>query len=188
MLVDDLQRLSYEAYGDMRLNVYFGGEATWPLWWYLRCFPNRHPAGTPESSSLVPASADAYIVDAVSLTNPEAVNHLDSIFSGYTRQVYILRWAYPENGYRQFAIAPELGPGWSAWTSDDHPPGFVDVLRSIGDSIRNAFSSRDEQQRLYRLLIYRDVTTPLTSWDARFFIYIRNDLLPAFNVVRYGPS
>jgi uncharacterized protein (TIGR03663 family) len=113
MLVADLQQLSYDAYGDMRLDVSFGGEATWPLWWYLRDFPNRHPAATPQTSTRIPANADVYVVDAVSLTNADAVNRLDSIFAGYTRQVYILRWAYPENGYRQFAIAPELGPGWS---------------------------------------------------------------------------
>lgn len=186
MLVSDLEQLSYDAYGDMSLNVYFGGEATWPLWWYLRDFPIRRPAGTPETSALVPIDADVYVVDAVSLTNPDAVNRLDSIFAGYTRQAYILRWAYPESGYRDFAIAPELGPGWSVWTPDGQSPGVMDVLRSIGDSVESAFH-QDEQQRLYRLLVYRDITVPLTSWDARFFIYVRNDLLPTFNAVRYGP-
>lgn len=184
MLVSDLEQLSYDAYGDMSLNVYFGGEPTWPLWWYLREFSNRRPAGTPESASLVPANTDVYIVNAVNLTNPDALNRIDTIFIGYTRQVYILRWAYPENGYRDFAIAPELGPGWSVWTPDGQSPGLVDVLRSIGDSVESAFHE-DEQQRLYRLLVYRDITTPLTSWDARFFIYIRSDLLPTFNAVRY---
>jgi predicted membrane-bound mannosyltransferase len=186
MLVDDLEQLSYDTYGDMRLNVYFGGEATWPLWWYLRDFPNRRSAGTPAEAGLIPANADVYIVDAVAMTNPDALNRIDAIFAGYTRQAYILRWAYPENGYRQFAIAPELGPGWSVWTPDEQPPGLLDVLRSIGDSIKSALT-RDEQQRLYRLLVYRDITTPLTAWDARFFIYVRDDLMPTFNAIRYGP-
>lgn len=184
MLIGDLEQLSYDSYGDMRLNVYFGGEATWPLWWYLRDFPNRRSAGTPESAASVPANADVYIVNAADLNNPDAVNQIDAKFPGYTRQVYILRWAYPEEGYRHFAIAPELDPGWSVWGSEDRSHGFFDVLRSIGDSIESSFT-HDERHRLYRLLVYRDVTTPFTSWDARFFIYVRDDLLPAFNAIRY---
>jgi uncharacterized protein (TIGR03663 family) len=184
MLVSDLKQLSYESDGDMSLNVYFGGEATWPFWWYLRDFPNRHPAGTPETSALVPANADVYIVNAADLSNPDAVNHIDSIFAGYTRQVYVLRWAYPESGYRHFAIAPEMDPSWSVWGSADRPHGPVAILGSILDSIESAFT-RDERHELYRLMVYRDVETPFTSWDARFFIYVRDDLLPAFNEIRY---
>lgn len=96
----------------------------------------------------------------------------------------MLRWAYPEGGYRHFAIAPEMAPSWSVWGSADRPHGLFAILGSIFDSVQSAFT-HDERHELYHLMVYRDVETPLTTWDARFFIYIRDDLVPAFNEIRY---
>ncbi len=86
---------------------------------------------------------------------------------------------------RQFAIAPELPPGWSVWTDESQPHGFGAVIDSIIDSLRSAISP-GERDHLYRLWMYRDVTTPLTQWSTWCFVYIRNDLLPLFNQIRLG--
>lgn len=185
MLAGDLEQLSYDAYGDLSLPIRFGGEATWPLWWYLRNFPNHQPAATPPSTQAIPPETGVYIVDAPDLNNADAVNRLDATFTGYTRLTYVIRWAYPETGYRQFAIAPELPPGWSVWTDESQPHGFGAVIDSIIDSLRSAISP-GERDHLYRLWMYRDVTTPLTQWSTWCFVYIRNDLLPLFNQIRLG--
>jgi uncharacterized protein (TIGR03663 family) len=185
MLVGNLEQLSYDAYGDLSLRVDFGGEATWPLWWYLRDFPNHQPAVSPASAQAIPPDTGVYIVNAPDLNNPDAINRLDTTFAGYTRLTYVIRWAYPETGYRQFAIAPELDPKWSAWTDASQPHGFGAVIDSIIDSLRSAVSP-GERDRLYRLWMYRDVTTPLTQWSTWCFVYVRNDLLPLFNQVRFG--
>jgi hypothetical protein len=97
----------------------------------------------------------------------------------------VLRWAFPENDtYRQFAIAPEISPGKSAWAAAENPHGPLDVLRSIFDSVGHQLTP-EGQQDLYRLIVYRDLTTPLTQWDTRIFVYVRNDLLPVLNSIRY---
>ena len=103
---------------------------------------------------------------------------------GYTTQVYVLRWHEPEQQvYREFAIAPEIPVGRSAWLSADQPHGPVDIARSIWSSVEQ-LGTPEGQQRLFRLLMYREMPTGLTSYQ--FMVYVRNDLLPAYNDVRYG--
>jgi hypothetical protein len=183
MLISDFEALSYQTYGDLSMPVYFGGDASWPLWWYLREFPNRTLAASPALPDAVPESAAIYIVDSVSTA--EARDQLDAAFSGYTRHEYVLRWAFPENDtYRQFAIAPEISPSRSAWGDPSNPHGPLDVLASIFDSIGHQLTP-EGQQDLYRLIVYRDLTTPLTEWDTRIYVYVRNDLMPVFNGIRY---
>jgi predicted membrane-bound mannosyltransferase len=183
MLISDFEALSYQTYGDLSMPVYFGGDASWPLWWYLREFPNRTLAASPALPDAVPEGAAIYIVDSVSTA--EARDQLDAAFSGYTRHEYVLRWAFPENDtYRQFAIAPEISPSRSAWDDPSNPHGPLDVLASIFDSIGHQLTP-EGQQDLYRLIVYRDLTTPLTEWDTRIYVYVRNDLMPVFNGIRY---
>jgi hypothetical protein len=102
--------------------------------------------------------------------------------SGYTAQEYVLRWWFPEETYRDVAIAPELPPGRSAWKSGDDPHGPLDVLASIGDTLENQLTP-EGQLRLYRLLMYRDLDWANGQYN--FKVYIRNDLLPFFNGIRY---
>ena len=39
------------------------------------------------------------------------------------------------------------------------------------------------QQRVYRLLMYRDLPARIDSY--RYRLYVRNDLVPLFNGIRY---
>ena len=39
------------------------------------------------------------------------------------------------------------------------------------------------QQRLYRLVMYRDLPVRIDGYD--YTLYIRNDLLPLYNQIRY---
>jgi len=107
----------------------------------------------------------------------------DSYLANYTATEYVLRWWFPEETYRGFAIAPEIPPGRSAWLSADQPHGPLDILSSIFDTVEGE-KNIDNQLRLYRLLMYRDL-----DWEigqTRFRLYIRNDLLPLFNSIRYS--
>ena len=64
----------------------------------------------PERAGSIPPDAAVFIVNRG--RSDEARAELDTIFAGYTRVDYVLRWAFPETDtYRQFAIAPELDPG-----------------------------------------------------------------------------
>ena len=73
--------------------------------------------------------------------------------------------------------------GRSAWLSADQPHGPLDILSSIFDTVEGE-KDIDNQLRLYRLLMYRDL-----DWEigqTPFRLYIRNDLLPLFNSIRYS--
>lgn len=174
-LTRDLEEMSHIAYGDQSISVVFDGCVQWPMNWYLRDFPNR-TLGTEVSSEPavligVPSNFDGRC------STPEQIE-------GYTAQTYILRWHEPEQAiYREFAIAPEIPAGRSAWISEtqDHH------LRAIMSSVVSSFeqiTQPEGQQRLFRLLFYRELPRELNPY--RFQVYIRNDMLPYFNDVRYG--
>ncbi|MCC6704124.1 MAG: TIGR03663 family protein, partial [Thermomicrobiales bacterium] len=179
MLAEEFAALSAHVTGDDSLPIYFGGDATWPMWWYLRDFPNSRTLQTPTSPDAIPADAAVVIVNRAG--SPEGRLELDAIFTGYTRVDYVLRWAFPETDtYRQFAIAPELAPHRSAWGSEENPHGPIAIVQSILESIGHQLTP-EGQQDLYRLIMYRDLTTPITSWATNVSVYVRNDLLPVYN-------
>jgi hypothetical protein len=103
---------------------------------------------------------------------------------GYTSQTYVLRWHEPEGAiYRRFAIAPELAPPSSAWGVELNPHGITAIAESIWSSIMTQ-STPEGEQRLFRLLFFREMPEGLNGY--RYKIYIRNDLLPHYNDIRYG--
>jgi uncharacterized protein (TIGR03663 family) len=183
MLIEDFRALSAHVEGDDTLPIYFGGDSTWPMWWYLRDFPGSRLMQTPATADAIPADAAVVIVSYN--RNEAGRTEQDAIFTGFTRFDYVLRWAFPETDtYRQFAIAPELDPSRSAWGDAENPHGPVDVLRSILESIDHQLTP-EGQQDLYRLIMYRNLTTPITAWATNISVYVRNDLLPVYNSIKY---
>ena len=99
---------------------------------------------------------------------------LELVFVGST---VALTWGWP-----RVAIAPEIAPGRSAWRSSDQPHGLLAIAASIGESLSHLFTA-EGQQRLYRLVMYRDLPVRIDSYD--YTLYIRNDLVPLYNEIRY---
>jgi len=95
----------------------------------------------------------------------------------------VLRWWFPEEMYRNFAIAPELDPSRSAWRVESNPHGWFDVVASIVESIAG-HDNPVAQQELYRLLMYRELSSPIGQY--RMKLLIRNDLMPMFNSIRFA--
>lgn len=176
-VTEDLRQLSMNLHGDDSISIQFDGCVQWPFNWYLRDFPNR---SLNSAVPVDPASGPEVIIGHpwdVSCGLPHDMN-------GYTEQTYVLRWHEPEQEvYREFAIAPEIPAGRSAWMSPTDPHGPVDVVRSIWSSLRQA-TTPEGQQRLVRLVLFREMPSGLTSYP--FKVYVRNDILPAYNDVRYG--
>lgn len=148
----------------------------WPMNWYLRDLDNAQAFG----SSVVPDGRDA----AVILLGSEAsgLSENRATLANYTAIEYPLRWWFPEELYRQFAIAPELPPDKSAWSLPDNPHGPLDVIGSALDSSAMIFTA-EGQQELFRLLVYRDLEDNLGQTS--FKLYVRKDLVPLFNEIRY---
>lgn len=173
MLMGDLDRLSAELTGDKSMVIVYDSGVSWPMQWYLRDFPNKQFIG---SSLSTPPDAPVLLIASDSSVPADMVD-------GYTATEYVLRWWFPEDEvYRNFAIAPEISPGRSAWKDPSAPHGPVAVVGSMLDSVATQFTM-DGQQRLYRLIMYRDL--PGSIGQYRFTLYVRNDLVPLYNSIRY---
>jgi predicted membrane-bound mannosyltransferase len=173
-VMNEIGALSEELTGGDHLEIWYDSEVSWPFQWYLRNYDEARFIGA--SLTQDPGNAPVLLLG-------DGGANADQYLSNYTATDYVLRWWFPEETYRGFAIAPEIPVGRSAWESADQPHGPLDILSSIFDTI-DGEQQIDNQLRLYRLLMYRDL-----DWEigqTRFRLYIRNDLLPLYNSIRYS--
>ena len=165
-----------EAQGDGKILFDTGADGlSWPLYWYFRDNPNASPFG-----GTLNANTDAAVIFI--LANRSGTPQNSAVLSKYTGVTYAFRWHFPEELYRNFAIAPELPPGRSAMASADSPHGPIDVIRSVVQSSASIFEAHG-QQELFRMVMYRDIDDVLGYYE--FQVYVRTDLLPEFNQIRY---
>ena len=174
-MVDEMTALSNELTGGLDLEVGYDSATSWPLQWYLRDFTNRRFLG----SSLTSISDEMAVV----IVGNENLDQIGDRLDGYTAQPYVLRWHEPESQiYRNFAIAPELPIGRSALNSTTEPDGPIAIVDSIGDSLETQLTP-EGQQRVWRLVMYREM--PAGTIDFGYTVYVRNDLIPLLNTIRY---
>ena len=148
---------------------------SWPLYWYFRDNPNASPFGGTLSED-----TDAAVIFMLSSRAGSGTNA--KILNNYTGVDYAFRWHFPENLYRNFAIAPELDPYRSAWKDAENPHGPFDVLKSVVESSASVFDAHG-QQELFRMVVYRDIDDVLGYYE--FKVFVRTDLLPESNQIRY---
>ncbi|MDP9370316.1 MAG: TIGR03663 family protein [Chloroflexota bacterium] len=173
----EMDALSKETTGGKDLEIWYDTRNAWPTRWYFRDYANLHSySGSPGS-----ASKEAAVVIAAAGSGRLSASAL----RGYTAQDYVLRWWFPEEIYRDFAIAPEIPAGRSAWRSADAPHGPGAIAASVADSLATQLDPSG-QQRVYRLLMYRDLPSPIGTYD--YTLYVRDDLVPLLNRIRYGPG
>jgi uncharacterized protein (TIGR03663 family) len=173
-VMHEIDALSQELTGGDHLEVWYDSGVSWPFQWYLRNYDQARFIGA--SLSQDPGNAPVLLLGGNSDASTQYL-------SNYTATDYVLRWWFPEETYRGFAIAPEIPPGRSAWLTADQPHGPFDILSSIFDTVQGE-KEIDNQLRLYRLLMYRDL-----DWEigqTPFRLYVRNDLLPLYNSIRYS--
>lgn len=173
-VVDEITQLSFELTGGFGMEVWYDSGVSWPMQWYLRDFPNKRFVGTSIASP--PDNAPVLLVST------QYDGGFAPQLAGYTAQEYVLRWWFPEEEYRGFAIAPEIPVTRSAWTTESQPHGIGDIASSVVDTVDGNMTP-DGQARLFRLILFRDLDRQLGQYD--FKLYIRNDLLPLFNEIRY---
>jgi hypothetical protein len=176
---DELTELSWLVYGNDSLEIGYNKCVAWPLTWYFRDNPGAFQISEQtlfDQSSLPP----------VIIANSDSGRGctVDAEIDGYTAQTYVLRWHEPEYSiYRRFAIAPELTPGSSAWLTEGEAHGVTAIAESIWSSIMTQ-ADPEGQQRIFRLVFFRELPDGLNPY--RYTLYIRNDLLPYYNEIRYG--
>ncbi|MCO5217230.1 MAG: TIGR03663 family protein [Thermomicrobiales bacterium] len=173
----DMATLSQMVHGDNSIEiVYDQCKMQWPTNWYLKrdTFPNAR----------FTSYASAGNPDVILVANDsQGCGWPDSI-PGYTKQVYNLRVHERETSvYRRFAIAPEVPVGWSAWVSVEDPHGLGAIVGSVGDSVM-FLTTQEGQQKIFRLVMFRDQVE--TQQTYTMYVWIRDDLMPAYNEIRYG--
>ncbi len=175
-MTGELTTLSAMMNGGRDLEIWYDDQkgTSWPMQWYLRDFPNRHLYG-----GALSGPPDGVPIVLVAHDNLKSV---EPYLEGYTAQKYVLRWWFPEDIYRNFAIAPEIPPNQSAWGKAANPHGPLAIAASIGESLSHVLTT-EGQQGLYRLVMYRDLPIRISSYD--YTLYIRNDLVPLYNKIRY---
>jgi uncharacterized protein (TIGR03663 family) len=99
MVVDEIEQLSERLEGGKEMTVAFDEFTSWPMWWYLRDYPNKAFFGKEPIGPL-----DAPVV-LVGLDNEAAVR---PYLTDYIRRQYRLRWWFPED-YRGLTPATILG-------------------------------------------------------------------------------
>lgn len=178
----ELTELSLLVYGDDRLEIGYDDCSAWPLTWYFRDNPGARRISQSELDNQ--SALPAVVIGVPGAWDAGRSCYMPDEIDGYTSQTYVLRWHEPEGAiYRRFAIAPELAPPSSAWGVESNPHGIMAIAESIWSSIMTQ-STPEGEQRLFRLLFFREMPEGLNGY--RYKIYIRNDLLPHYNDIRYG--
>jgi uncharacterized protein (TIGR03663 family) len=179
-VVEELGLFSRELTGGLDMRVDYDSGTSWPMQWYLRDYTNRRFFGSELTS---PPDAPIVLISRDSLSqHPEN----ETMLSGYTYQEYAMRWWFPEEAtYRRFAIAPELNNlSRQNYQNDKQAPySLTDVLGSVWSSLWS-MREPEQQAKMFRLVAYRELWAPIGSYNFR--VYVRNDLLPVFNEMRYS--
>lgn len=182
LVTGDLTQMSQELTGAMGLEVWYDDLTSWPFNWYLRDFNNRRdfgsvlPTNQPMTAPVV-LVADQYVTPA-----------LTDALQNYTFQDYPMRWWFPENEtYRRFAYAPDLNVT-SEQNFQDQRQGPFSLTETALSALRSVWAMRhpQEQAKIFRLVAFRETPSQLYSFNFR--VYVRNDLLPTFNNVRYSTN
>lgn len=179
---EDIEATSELYLGDDSITVSNDQCTNWPMEWYLKDMPNYRFMRTVDESS---GDLPMFIIGVPSsFTGDPCVTSFPDEIPGYVSQTYVFRWHEPESLiYRNFAIAPEVPMGRSAWTSPSQDTGPIGIAKSIWASVTGT-GDPDEQQKLWRLLMYRELPGPMIEF--RFKIFVNEKVLPYYNDVRYG--
>ncbi len=178
LVTKDLTQLSLEQSGDMSLGIWFDDITSWPFYWYIRDFTQRRFIG-----NQLPDTVDAPIILVGS--DNVSVAMTAKLADNYTMQEYPMRWWFPEEDtYRRFAYAPDLNDASRQNYQDKSQPPYsiVDTAMSVVHTLESMRSPR-EQTKMFRLLAYREL--PAQVHSTNFRVYIRNDLLPEYDAIRY---
>ncbi|HUW95113.1 MAG TPA: SMP-30/gluconolactonase/LRE family protein, partial [Anaerolineae bacterium] len=168
MLMEEVEQLSERMVGGKEMRVAFDDFTSWPLWWYLRDYPNKVFFGKEPVGPL-----DAPVV-FVGLENESVAR---PYLNDYLRYQYKLRWWFPED-YRAFEDCnvlaalrkSEARQGAINFLLARDPTTYGDVTCTIIDNLRNPEARRTAVD----FLLYRELENPLGSSD--FAFYIRRDI------------
>ncbi|MFN8512233.1 MAG: TIGR03663 family protein [Chloroflexia bacterium] len=179
----ELDEFSELQTGGKDLPIYFDDSTSWPFNWYLRNYTRKNFFScSTNGCTLAGAPNEGTAIVLVGNDNLASHPELTSQLSDFVGQPYEMRWNYPEEVYRVFALAPELDPGWNAWSTEQQPYTLTKVIGSVFASTTASFTPQG-QANMFRILAYHDLRQPLGTYG--FTVFVHKDLLPQFNAIRY---
>ena len=168
MLMEEVEQLSQRLAGGKDMQVAFDEFTSWPLWWYLRDYPNKVFFGKEPVGQL-----DAPVV-FVGLENEGAVR---PYLTDYVRQQYRLRWWFPED-YRSLGECSAIKGLFKAETRQQALAFFLGrdpaSYGTMGCKVIEYLRNPDNRQSAIDFLLYRELEEPLGSSD--FAFYMRRDV------------
>ena len=179
LVTKDLTQLSIEQTGDMSLGIWFDDITSWPFNWYIRDFTQRRFIG-----NQLPDTVDAPIIlvgsDNVSVADDREARRI-------TTRCRSIRCAGGSLRRTPTGVSPMLPTSMTRsrqnYQDKSQPPySIVDTAMSVVHTLGSMRSPR-EQTKMFRLLAYREL--PAQVHSTNFRVYIRNDLLPEYDAIRY---
>ncbi len=168
MLMEEVEQLSERLAGGKDMRVAFDDFTSWPLWWYLRDYPNKVFFGKEPVGQL-----DAPVV-FVGLENEGTVR---PYLTDYVRQQYRLRWWFPED-YRSLGECSALKGLFHSETRQQAVNFFLGrdpaTWGSLGCKAIENLGNPETRQSAIDFLLYRELEEPLGSSD--FAFYMRRDI------------
>jgi len=150
LVMGQIEDISRRMYGDLSIVVPYDDDATWPLEWYLRNYPNkRYYAASPSKETF----KDAPVAIAGSKNVDKVENLLKVAWraqGGYVKYRYRLIW-WPLESYK--------GGLWNKIQELLHDPGA--------------------RQRLIDAVLWRKYRYPTYDWPYRhdFYFFVRRDVV-----------
>ncbi|MCW5876319.1 MAG: TIGR03663 family protein [Anaerolineales bacterium] len=186
-MMEQLEDLSLRLTDSLDIQVAYDNESNYPLWWYLRNYPNKIYYDVNPSMSL--RESPVIIVGDTNYGKVEPIVRQD-----YHQFQFVRIW-WPNQDYFDFTRA---SVGFE-FTSETGLPGTqmgtFDYLGRVARRLWNAVDSPEEREALWQVWLNRDFTRYLTlkgreaslsDWDpARSMrMYVRKDI--AAQIWDYG--
>ncbi len=150
LVMGQIEDISRRMYGDLSIVVPYDDDATWPLEWYLRNYPNkRYYAATPSRETF----KDAPVAIAGS-KNVDKVENLLKIAwrdkGGYEKYRYRLIW----------------------WPLESYKGGLMVKIREL-------LHDPEARKRLLNAVLWRKYEYPTYDWPFRhdFYFFVRRDVV-----------
>jgi len=207
----EINALSLQQTGnDHGLVIMDSTSTVWPMNWYLREYIAANRVRSFGSMGTGQVADD---VAFVMVGNEDFGAWEDQQLTNFQRTDYVMRWWYPEEYYRAFTYSPDAPrpdyPGlWKVnpVTGKEEAATWGDTILKAGSSIAALGNGPTEMPQatqtpdgqpgeptmkitpaptnlLWRYFALRE--PPQTIGSFNFRLYVRNDLVPAFNGIRY---
>ena len=149
LVMQQIEDISRRMYGDLSIVVPYDDDATWPLEWYLRNYPNkRYYAASPSKETFKDAP--------VAIAGSKNVDKVESLLKAAWRE---------QGGYYKFRYRLI----W--WPLESYKGGLMNKLQEL-------MTDPEARKRFLDAVLWRKYQYPTYDWPYRhdFYLFVRKDI------------